>query len=1300
MFYDRLITMRKKLLLIFLLCLPHLLGHAADIRVYDLRVENLTNPLGLDVSSPRFSWKISSDKKNTLQTAYEIIVASSQELLSQGKGDLWESGLVSSRQQLWVPYQGKRLSDNQHAYWKVRIRTNKGMSQWSEAQTFSIGLLGETHWKGRWIGLESLQPGDCQGMHTRLAARYLRNEFMAKDSIKRATAFVAAFGLYDFYINGHLIGEGEALRPVPADFRKTVYYNTYDVTRALNSGRNALAIVLEAGRVFPPRQEKPYKTPYFGLPKCRINVIVEYADGSQTTWATDQQWKLTTDGPVRSANEYDGEEYDARRMLKGWTMPGYDDSAWLKAQRAAIPDGNLRAQMMPNMKAKRYDAPGMSIKKWKQGFIIDTGQNLAGWLRLNMRAPKGDTVSIKYAEKLDANGGLYTANLRNAESEDHYISDGIVRRWNPSFVYHGFRYAFVSGLKNLTPEDVQVYTVGDEMDATGTLCTSDTLLNHVLRNAWWGIKSNYKGMPVDCPQRNERQPWLGDRTAGCLGESFLFDNERLYTKWMRDLADGVRSDGALSNVTPAFWNYYEDNMSWPAVFPMACDMLYRQFGNKQPIIDSYPYLRKWLTHMLTEYEHDGLITKDKYGDWCIPPEELTITHSNDKSRQTDGTLISTAYGIHILRLMERFAPIAGHEEDAKQYQQMRQTMTRAFNRRFLTIKRGTSPRPGHVLYPDSVFYGNNTATANVLPLAFGIVPDSVKAEVAKNVVTNLIVRGKGHVTCGVIGISWLLSALCDNGYADVAWLLATQGSYPSWGYMAKNGATTIWELWNGDKANPSMNSGNHVMLLGDLLSWCYQRLAGIRQTAESTGYEHIVVKPQFNIDNCFFVNATFRSPYGPIKSNWKKSLEKVEWQVSIPANTTATVVFPDSTAKEIGSGVYTFNCEIPRKDAHILKNEFLYDYAPFPSAHASTITQLKNGDLLAAYFGGTWERNPDVCIWVSRKKKGADHWEKPVLAGDGVFELGSPDAALAGVSGINDSTTSAFAGPIKALPTYRYDYGRRPTDKELASLSATHPTWKRKSCWNPVLYTMPDGEVLLFYKVGTSVSDWQGCLVRSRDGGKTWSRREMLPKGFIGPVKNKPEMVGGKLVCPSSTEGKWWTFHVEIFDPKTHNWKFVGPVAADSAILTDDEKVHPIKCIQPSILRLADGRLKVLMRTHNAKLATSYSTDGGYSWSKVTLTDIPNNQSGTDAVTLKDGRHALVYNDFETLMGTKKGPRTPLVVAVSKDGSHFTNFVTLEDSPVDQYSYPAIIQGSDNTLHIVYTWRRQRIAYKQIQLPK
>jgi alpha-L-rhamnosidase len=581
-------------------------------------------------------------------------------------------------------------------------------------------------------------------------------------------------------------------------------------------------------------------------------------------------------------------------------------------------------------------------------------------------------------------------------------------------------------------------------------------------------------------------------------------------------------------------------------------------------------------------------------------------------------------------------------------------MTEAFNRRFLTVKRGTSVRPGHVLYPDSVFYGNNTATANLLPLAFGIVPDSVKDDVVRNVVRNIIITGNGHVTCGVIGISWLMRSLSDNGFADVAYMLATQRKYPSWGYMTENGATTIWELWNGDKANPSMNSGNHVMLLGDLLTWCYQYLAGIRQTAESKAYKHIVLRPSFGIEDCFSIDASYETPYGTVKSQWHKTLERLHWDVEIPANTTAEVWLPDGKVKNVGSGSYTFDCSIPHKDSKILRDEFLYEYAPFYSAHASTITELKNGDLLAAYFGGTWERNPDCSIWVSRRKKGSDHWDAPVKVADGIL------------SGTAEGTKNGAA--------------------------------ERKACWNPVLFTMPDGEILLFFKIGKDVPDWQGWVVKSYDNGKTWTRKEMLPKGFIGPVKNKPELIGDRLICPSSTEGKWWTFHVEIYNVKTKQWKYVGPVPADSALLTDDGKMHPIKCIQPSILRLGDGRLKVLMRTHNGKLATSYSRDNGDTWSTVTLTDIPNNQSGTDAVTLKDGRHVLVYNDFETVMGTKKGPRTPLRLAISDDGEHFRPYVTLEGSPVDQYSYPAVIQGSDGNLHVVYTWRRLRIAYKEIKL--
>ncbi len=280
--------------------------------------------------------------------------------------------------------------------------------------------------------------------------------------------------------------------------------------------------------------------------------------------------------------------------------------------------------------------------------------------------------------------------------------------------------------------------------------------------------------------------------------------------------------------------------------------------------------------------------------------------------------------------------------------------------------------------------------------------------------------------------------------------------------------------------------------------------------------------------------------------------------------------------------------------------------------------------------------------------------------------------------GVNEKTTDASVGPV------------------IGQFSGK--TMKRKACWNPVLFTLPNGEILLFYKVGLSVSDWQGCMVRSTDGGKTWSKREMLPKGYLGPVKNKPILMGRKLICGSSTEVGGWKFHVEILDLDTKQWKYVGPVTADSALATTSQKRAPIDCIQPSLLKLKDGRIKVLMRTRNGRLAASYSSDGGYTWTPVTLTDVPNNQSGTDAVTLRDGRHVLIYNDFETIMGTPKGPRTPLSIAVSDDGDNWRHVLTLEDSPISQYSYPAIIEGRDGTLHCVYTWRRQRIAYKKIDL--
>ena len=1315
--------MTRRKISVLLVYLMAVLPLSAKVNVDNLRVENLSNPLGIDTAQPRFSWMTTSDEKDVRQTAYQIIVSGDQ-------GEIWNSGKVASDEQLWIPYGGEQLKSGMQCTWRVKVFTNKGETAWSEPQRFGIGLLKESHWSGRWIGLERLMPGEERGQYTRLAARYIRSEFKLEKPVKRAIAYVAGIGLHELHVDGDTY-DREVLVPMPTDYRKTVLYNTYDITSSLTSrsalplgssknpsaltSQHCIGIVLGNGRLFPMRQNKPYKAPVFGLPKCRINILVTFTDGTTKRISTDEKWKVTADGPIRSNNEYDGEEYDARKELTGWDQAGYDDSAWLQAERAEIPLGTLRAQMAPGMAMAPFTPEPRILHSslfTLHSTVYDFHQNMAGWVAFTPTGKPGDTIRVKYAEKLNPDGTLYLDNLRDARSEDIYIcgipltpnpSPLTPKEFHPLFSYHGFRYAQITG----PVKDVHAYNVSDNIRATGLFECSDTLLNKVMHNAWWGIYSNYKGMPIDCPQRNERQPWLGDRTMGSLGESFLFDIERLYTKWMRDICESQREDGVFSDVAPAFWNYYNDDVTWPAALPFGCDMLYRQYGNREAIDKSYPYIKRWLLHLIEEYCQDGIITKDKYGDWCVPPEKLELIHSQDPARKTDGALISTAYVIRVLQLLEQW----GCESDV--WRPIREQMTEAFNKKFLTIRRGTSPRPGHVLYPDSVFYGNNTVTANILPLSIGIVPEDCKDDVVRNVVQNICIQNKLHVSCGVIGISWLMRGLSDNGFADVAYRLATTKTYPSWGYMTQNGATTIWELWNGDKASPEMNSGNHVMLLGDLLTWCYQYLGGIRSagcygpTTDRTAYKHIILKPAFEIQDCEWANVSYDSPYGTIKSHWRKTLQHLEWDVTIPCNTTAEVCLPNGETKTIGSGSYHFSCDIPTRHPAILKDEFLYEHTYFPEAHASTIVELKNGDLVAGYFGGTHERNPDVCIWVNIKKKGSNEWSKPILAADGVLSLDDPNAHIMGLSGLNDDTTPATKGPIRTATdnsslftlhsSLNYDYVTKTTRLENVS-----DRLKRKACWNPVLYEMPDGELWLFFKIGSSVGDWTGWLTKSKDGGLTWSEKEPLPfdaegRAFLGPIKNKPELIEGRLLCPSSTEKDGWRFHMEILDLKTGEWKWI-PVASTEAIKTDDNQLHPIDCIQPSILKLKDGRLQVLMRTHNAYIATSYSSDNGDTWTPVTLLDIENNQSGTDAVTLRDGRHLLIYNNFKTQPMMPKGVRTPLSIALSDDGQHWHHVLTLEDSPIDEYSYPAIIQGEDGRMHCVYTWRRQRIVYKLIDM--
>lgn len=858
------------------------------VSVTGLRCEMLTDPEGIDVTQPRLSWILQTGEQDVRQQAYRVMVASTKEKLNNDEADLWDSGKVESNNSVHIKYSGKPLKSREEAYWKVKVWTGKGETEWSSPAFWSMGILTYAEWKStRWIGMDKAFPGDSISQFSRLSARYLRKEFDTKKKIRKAKAYIMGLGLYELYINGQKIGD-RVLAPVPTDYTKNVKYNVFDVTSHIKQGDNAIGTILGNGRYFAMRQNyKPYKIKTFGYPKMAMQLVLEYTDGSTETIKTDESWKLTADGPIRTNNEYDGEEYDARREMPGWNRSGFDDSNWLQATYVQEPGGFYEAQMTPGMTIMEELTP-VSVTKLDNGkYILDMGQNMVGWLQIRVRGDRGDRIILRFAESLKDDGSLYTANLRDARVTDVYTLKGDREEtWEPKFVYHGFRYVEVSGYPEKPSEDDFVgKVVYDELETTGTFRSSNDILNRVFKNAYWGIRGNYKGMPIDCPQRNERQPWLGDRATGAYGESFVFNNATLYAKWLDDIKNAQTQDGGIPDVAPAFWRYYGDNVTWPGTYINVADMLYNQYGDKKVLEEHYPSMKKWIKYMEINYLEDGLMTRDKYGDWCVPPESPELIHSRDPRRKTDGVLLASAYYIRLLKLMKKFAGIIGAgQKDIRYYEELSGDMTEAFNRQFFD--------------KDTYSYDNNTVTANLLPLAFGITPEDLREKVFENMVHTIEKTNNSHISTGVIGTQFLMRTLTEYGRADLAFRLASNTTYPSWGYMAENGATTIWELWNGNTAKPEMNSQNHVMLLGDLLIWYYEDLAGIKSDPRAPGFERIVMKPAFP-DGLDHVDASYQSVRGLIKSSWKKKGSRLEWQITIPPNTTAEVYLPGNNAEKV-----------------------------------------------------------------------------------------------------------------------------------------------------------------------------------------------------------------------------------------------------------------------------------------------------------------------------------------------------------------------------------------------------------------
>jgi alpha-L-rhamnosidase len=856
-----------------------------------LQCEQLSDPSGIDARIPRLSWQLTGSQPNLRQTAYQVLVASSKENLVNDKGDLWNSGKVAGGKSRMIDYAGVPLKSRTGCYWKVKVWTTAGETAWSQPANWSMGLLDPSDWKARWIGYDQGFPWDSVSKFSRLSARYFRREFRPAAGIRSATLYIAGLGHYELYMNGHSVGH-QVLAEAPTDYTRSIRYNTFDITKDCQKGVNAIGVVLGNGRFFTMRPKyKPKKIKEFGFPKLLLQLEIVYDNGARQQIVSNDNWKFTADGPIRTNNEYDGEEYDATKELTGWDQPGYNDSHWLKPSIVGSPGGRLEAQMNEPIKVKAIVRP-VSVSQSKSGaWIMDMGQNMAGWVQMKVKGKRGDQVTLRYGETLQKNGSLYTANLRDAKVTDIYTLEGEGQEvWHPVFVFHGFRYVEISNYPGQPSiDDFEGQVVYDDMATIGSFQTSDTLINRIDGNAWWGIQSNYKGLPLDCPQRNERMPWLGDRAVGSLGESFMFDNENLYAKWLDDIEESQKPDGSLPDVAPAYWNYYSDNMTWPGAYILIADMLYNQFGNRRPIERHYASMKKWLLYMGSKYGKAGLMPKDKYGDWCVPPESPELIHSKDSSRITDGQLIATASWYHLLTLMQRFAGLLKQPTDAAVYSATALKVKNAFNRRYLD--------------PASGQYANNTVTSNLLPLSFGMVPEPDRVRVFAHIVDKIEKDNNGHLSTGVIGTQWLMRGLTEYGRPDLAFRIADNKDYPGWGYMVQHGATTIWELWNGDSANPAMNSHNHIMLLGDLITWFYEDLAGIAPA--EPGFSKIRMKPVFP-PGLNDVKASYRTPYGLVKSEWHRKEGGLSWDISVPPNTQALVHLPSGEDSEVGAGDYHF----------------------------------------------------------------------------------------------------------------------------------------------------------------------------------------------------------------------------------------------------------------------------------------------------------------------------------------------------------------------------------------------------------
>ena len=857
----------------------------------DLRCEYLVNPMGIDVTAPRLSWILKSGRRACVQNAYQVLVASSTEILQHNKGDLWNSGKVKSDQSNQIVYKGKPLKSRMRCYWKVRVWDNSGsVSDFSKPAAWTMGLLEPADWQAKWIGYDAPPPAvynEAKPPKEDLVLPpppYLRKSFLLNKPVKSAVVYASALGLYELHINGKRVGK-DYFTPGWTDYNKRVYYQTYDVTDMLTPSGNAIGAILAdgwyAGYIgFGKKREL-----YGSEPRVLVQLEIEYTDGTRQLIATDESWKAAY-GPIFEADFLMGETYDGRKEMTDWSTYWFNDAAWNNVAVTGKINAMIQAYPgVPVQKVLQIDAK--KIAEPSEGsYVFDMGQNFAGWVRLKANGQAGTKIVLRFAEMLNPDGTIYTKNLRAARCTDTYILKGSGEEtWEPSFTYHGFRYVEVTGYPGEPALDaITGVVVQSNTPRVGFFECSDLMVNQLYSNIVWGQRSNFIEVPTDCPQRDERLGWTGDAEIFIRTATYNMDVAAFFTKWLIDLEDAQSPQGAFPDVAPRKVAMGDGTAAWGDAGVICPWTIYKVYDDKRVIDKHFESMTKWIAYLRANSK-DLLRPNKGYGDW--------VSIGSD----TPKDVIATAYFAYSTRLLSKMAAAIGRGSEAKEYEELFGQIRDAFNKAYVS--------------EDGRIKGD-TQTCYLLGLYFDLLPTDKRRMAADHLVERIKAKD-WHLSTGFVGLSYLLPTLTETGHLDVAYRLLENDTFPSWGYSIKNGATTIWERWDGWTAekgfqDPGMNSFNHYAF-GSVGRWLFNTVAGI--DTDGPGYKTIIIHPQPGVPisqkngeigspgNMTSAKASYDSINGNIISDWQLKNGTFTFNVTIPANTTAMVYIPADSAKNI-----------------------------------------------------------------------------------------------------------------------------------------------------------------------------------------------------------------------------------------------------------------------------------------------------------------------------------------------------------------------------------------------------------------